>query len=314
MISESVYVAGHTGLVGSAVRAALARSGYKNVLCKTRLELDLTNERSVKEFFSSHRPDVVILSAARVGGILANKTYPVDFFTENIKIQNNVISCAHTYKARKLIFLGSSCIYPRNSMQPIKEEYMLSGKLEKTNEAYAIAKLAGILLCRSYNEQYHTNFIAAMPTNLYGNNDNFIDANDSHVIPGLLSKISYAKNHNNGVTLWGTGAPLREFLHVDDLARALVLLIDEYNVTDPSSDDLLINIGSGEEISILELSSILAGIIEFEGRISWDLSKPDGTPRKILDSTRIRKLGWFPTISLIDGLRSTYSFYKEHII
>jgi GDP-L-fucose synthase len=302
---SKIYVAGHKGLVGSAIERVLREKGFQNLILKSRAELDLADQRAVESFFREESPEYVILAAAKVGGILANKEQKADFIYENLQIQNNVIHQAWKTGVKKLLFLGSSCIYPKMAPQPISEDALLTGPLEETNDAYAIAKIAGIKMCQSYNEQYGTNFISAMPTNLYGPHDNF-DLETSHVLPALLRKFDDAKNSGEKeVTLWGTGSPKREFLYVDDLAEALLFLMQEYN------DSEIINIGTGEDISIRSLAELIRETVGFSGEITWDTSKPDGTPRKLLNVGKIHKLGWRHTTPLPEGVRRTYKWYKE---
>lgn len=297
---SKIYVAGHNGMVGSAVVRKLTADGYRNLVMPARSELDLEDQRSVAAFFERERPEFIFLAAAKVGGILANDTHPADFLYSNLAIECNVIHSAFKFSAKKLLFLGSSCIYPKESPQPIREEYLLSGPLEPTNEAYAVAKIAGIKLCQSYNRQHGTNFISVMPTNLYGPNDNF-DLTSSHVLPALIAKFDLAKkNGDPAVTVWGTGNPRREFLHVDDLAEASVLLMNTYTGSE------IINIGVGKDISIAELAHLICGIVGYEGEIVFDTSKPDGMARKLLDVSRMTSLGWKARISLPDGIDSTY--------
>lgn len=302
---SKIFVAGHRGLVGSAIVRRLEESGYTGILTRTREELDLTNQAAVEEFFSKEEPEYVFLAAAKVGGILANSTYPGEFIVENLLIQTNVIRTAHQYGARKLMFLGSSCIYPKYAQQPIREEELLTGPLEPTNEAYAIAKISGIKLCKFMNQQYGTSFISVMPTNLYGPNDNF-DLETSHVLPALLRKFHEAKlSGASSVTIWGTGTPKREFLHVDDLADAVVYLMERYESRDIGE---FVNVGTGKDISILELGNVIAQIVGFTGNIKLDTEKPDGTSRKLLDVSRLNTLGWEAKVSLTDGLRSVYDW------
>jgi len=301
-----VYVAGHQGLVGSAILRKLTSEGYSNIVTRSFQELDLRDQTAVNEFFKKEQPEYVFLAAAKVGGILANNTYPVDFLRDNLLIQTNVIDAAYRYGSRKLLFLGSSCIYPKFAPQPIKEEYLLTGELEPTNEPYAIAKIAGIKLCQAYNRQYGTNFISVMPTNLYGPGDNF-DLETSHVIPALIRKFHESKiKGKDQVVVWGSGKPFREFLHVDDLADACLFLMHNYNSSE------IINIGTGKDLSIAELAYLIKDIIEYDGNIIFDTSKPDGTPRKLLDVSKLFNMGWKPKISLEEGIRSTYSWYQEH--
>ncbi len=303
--NSKIYVAGHRGLVGSAIRRRLEALGFNNLIFKTRQELDLTDYDAVADFFKEEQPRYVFLAAAKVGGIMANKDYPADFIYQNLTIQNNIIHNAYLGKAKKLLFLGSSCIYPKMAPQPIKEEYLLSGPLEETNKAYAVAKIAGITMCQSYNAQYGTDFISVMPTNLYGPNDNF-DLENSHVLPALMRKFHEAKTAGAPeVAVWGTGAARREFLHVDDLADACVFLMENHDGSE------IINIGTGEDITIKELAEIIKETVGFGGKTAWDASKPDGTPRKLLDVSRLRNLGWKHKINLKDGIKRTYEWYKE---
>lgn len=308
---SKIYLAGHRGLVGSALKRKLESKGYSNIIFRTHRELDLTNQQEVNEFFKIEAPEYVFLAAAKVGGILANNTYPAEFIYENLTIEANVIHASHKYGVKKLLFLGSSCIYPKLAPQPLKEEYLLTGSLEETNEAYAIAKIAGIRLCKHYNQQYGTNFISVMPTNLYGPNDNF-DLETSHVMPALIRKFHEAKvNNEPEVVIWGTGKPHREFLHVDDMADACVYLMENFNKDDIGE---FVNIGVGNDITISELAELIKEIVGFQGEIKKDLSKPDGTPQKLLDITRLSSLGWKAKISLKDGIKQTYEWYKEQII
>ncbi|MFM8743853.1 MAG: GDP-L-fucose synthase family protein [Cytophagales bacterium] len=293
-----VFVAGHRGMVGSAIIRRLQAEGYQNLVLRTSSELDLRNQGQVEAFFAAEKPEFVFLAAAKVGGIMANNTYRADFLYENLMIESNVIHQSYVHKVKKLLFLGSSCIYPKLAPQPLKEESLLSGYLEETNEPYAIAKIAGIKLCENYRRQYGCDFISAMPTNLYGPNDNY-DLNNSHVIPALLRKFHEAKVKNRpSVKVWGTGKPLREFMHVDDLADACLFLMTVYSNVD------FVNIGYGEEISIRELIELVRKLIDYRGDVIFDSAKPDGTPRKLMDSTKIRQLGWQPSISLPSGLKS----------
>jgi GDP-L-fucose synthase len=305
-ISSKIYVAGHRGLVGSALLRKLKADGYTDIVVRTSKELDLRRQADVEAFFEQERPEYVFLAAAKVGGILANNTYKAEFIYDNIMIAANVINAAHRYNVKKLLNLGSSCIYPKFAPQPLKEEYLLTGALEPTNEPYAIAKIAAIKLCRYYNERYGTNFISVMPTNLYGPCDNF-DLETSHVLPALIRKFHEAKiAKHDSVVLWGTGEPMREFLYVDDLADACVYLMSKYDYKDVGE---FINIGTGTDVSIADLAQMIKRIIGYEGHIRHDHTKPDGTPRKVLDISSIRALGWEPKTSLEDGIRSTYSFY-----
>lgn len=305
--NAKIYVAGHRGLVGSAIVRRLEQGGYTNIIGKTHSELDLTNQASVEAFFEEEKPEYVFLAAAKVGGIGANSTYPADFIMENELIQCNVIRSAFRNKVKKLMFLGSSCIYPRMCPQPIKEEYLLTSELETTNEAYALAKISGLKMCQFFNKQYGTNYISVMPTNLYGPNDNF-DLESSHVLPALIRKFHEAKVHDKPyVELWGTGAPLREFLHVDDMADACVFLMETYNGND------FFNVGTGKELTILQLAEMIKKVVGFKGELKFDSTKPDGTPRKLLDVSRLEKAGWKAQIELEDGIRNTYEWYLENI-
>ncbi len=304
-LESKIYIAGHRGLVGSAILRKLESEGYSNLITRTSQELDLRDQQSVSVFFEKEKPEYVFLAAARVGGIMANDTYPGQFIYDNLAIQNNVIHQAYLKQAIKLLFLGSSCIYPRNAPQPMKEEYLLSGPLEPTNEAYAVAKIAGIKLCQAYNRQYGTSFISVMPTNLYGPGDNF-DLETSHVLPALIRKFHEAKVASRPhVDVWGTGKPRREFIYVDDLADACHFLMLNYSQSD------IINIGVGEDIAILELAELIANIVGFKGDIRLDSSKPDGTPRKLLDISKISKLGWKPKYDLWAGIEMTYEWFKN---
>jgi GDP-L-fucose synthase len=299
-----IYVAGHRGLVGSAIVRRLQAEGYANLILRTSAELDLRNQAAVADFFAQEQPDYVFLAAAKVGGIVANSSYPADFIYDNLMIQTNVIHQAYRHQAKKLLFLGSTCIYPKMAPQPIKEEYLLTGALEPTNEAYAIAKIAGLMMCKSYNRQYGTRFIAAMPTNLYGPNDNF-DLETSHVLPALLRKFHEAKlAHAPTVTIWGSGSPFREFIHVDDVAAASLFLMESYEGND------IVNIGSGEEISIRELALLIKEIVGYSGEVVFDAGKPDGTPRKLSDVSRLHGLGWRHKITLPAGIAATYEWYR----
>ena len=304
---NKIYVAGHRGLVGSAIVRVLQAQGYNNLILRAHKELDLLDQKTVTDFFQKEKPEYIFLAAAKVGGILANKTYPADFIYQNLQVQNNVIHNSYLHGVRKLLFLGSSCIYPRNCPQPIKEEYLLTGPLEPTNEPYAIAKIAGIKMCQSYNRQYGANFISVMPTNLYGPNDNF-DLENSHVLPALIRKFHEAKiNNQNEVVVWGTGAAKREFLHVDDLAEACVFLMNNYDSSE------IINIGAGEDVTIKELAEMIKEVIGFTGDIMWDATKPDGTPRKLLDVSKLHNLGWKHRINLGEGLKMAYEWYHAYI-
>ena len=301
--TAKIYIAGHRGLVGSAILRTLTKQGFTNLLIRTSKELDLTDQNAVTEFFAAEKPEYVFLAAAKVGGIMANKNYPAEFIYQNLQIQNNVIASAHKNDVKKLLFLGSSCIYPKLCPQPIKEEYLLTSALESSNDAYAIAKIAGIKMCQSYNTQYGSNFISVMPTNLYGENDNF-DLETSHVLPALIRRFDEAKKNNlPSVTLWGSGTPMREFLYVDDLAEACVHLMETYN--DPS----IVNIGTGEDVTIKELAETIASLVGYEGELEWDTTKPDGTPRKLLDVSKLHSLGFKHNTSLEDGIKKTYAWY-----
>ncbi len=307
MLKKSkIYISGHKGLVGSAILKSLKEKGYTNLITKEHQELDLTDQAAVENFFKKFKPEYIFLAAAKVGGILANKEKPAEFIYDNLMIEANIINNAYKYKVKKLLFLGSSCIYPRLSPQPIKEEYLLTSPLEKTNEAYAIAKIAGLKLCEFYNQQYGTNYISAMPTNLYGPNDNF-DLNSSHVLPALIRKFHEAKlKGDKSVVLWGSGRPKREFLHVTDLAEALTFLMNKYNRQG------MVNIGCGEDLSIKDLAHKVKKITGYDGKIIWDKNRPDGTPRKLLDITKIKQLGWRPKISLDKGILDTYQWFVEN--
>jgi len=297
------YVAGHRGLVGSAICRALQRFGYTNICTRSHAELDLLEQQAVRDFFAEEKPDYVILAAAKVGGIHANSTYPAQFIYENLQIQNNVIHCAWEHGVKKLLFLGSSCIYPKYCPQPIKEEYLLTGPLEPTNDAYALAKIAGIKMCQAYRKQYGFDAISAMPTNLYGPGDNYHPEN-SHVIPALIRRFHEAKLAGlPEVKIWGTGTPLREFLHADDMADACVFLMENY------SDYEHINIGSGQEVSILELARLIADVVGYRGNITNDTSKADGTPRKLLDCSKLFEMGWCKRVAIKEGLKRTYTDY-----
>ena len=301
-----IYVAGHRGLVGSALVRAIDNSSEHSWIGRTHAELDLLDRRAVFDFVRAEKPDAIVIAAAKVGGIYANKTHPVEFLSENLQIETNLLDAAHAANIERLLFLGSSCVYPKLAQQPIKEEYLLTGELEKTNEAYALAKISGLKLVQAYRSQYGHRWISGMPTNMYGPGDNF-DLESSHVLPALIRKFHDASKANaETVILWGTGSPLREFMHSDDLASACLFLLNEYD------SDLPINVGTGEDISIQALAQLIRDIVGFQGGIEWDLTKPDGTPRKLLDSSRIQALGWRPSISLQEGLSSTYAWYREH--
>jgi GDP-L-fucose synthase len=297
--TSKIYVAGHRGMVGSGLERKLRKEGYNNIVTRTSAELDLRNQQAVNEFFEKEKPAYVILAAAKVGGIHANNTYRAEFIYDNLMIEANIIHAAYLNKVTKLLFLGSSCIYPKMAPQPLKEEYILSGYLEPTNQPYAIAKIAGIEMCDSYRVQYGCNFISAMPTNLYGTNDNY-HAENSHVLPALIRRIVLAKKNNEpNVTIWGTGTPRREFLHVDDLADACFFLLQNYN------EQGLVNIGCGTDVSIKELAELIVAVVGYEGQIVFDTTKPDGTPRKLMDISKINKIGWNSKIGLMEGINKT---------
>lgn len=306
--TSKIYVAGHKGMVGSAIVRKLQAEGYENLLLRTSNDLDLRNQQAVDSFFAAEKPEYVFLAAAKVGGIQANNTYRADFIYENLMIEANVIHAAYKHKVQKLLFLGSSCIYPKLSPQPLKEETLLSGYLEPTNQPYAIAKIAGIELCDAYRRQYGCDFISAMPTNLYGPNDNY-DLEKSHVLPALLRKFIIAvENGDESVTVWGSGTPLREFLHVDDMAAACFFLMQKVSATDMSSNELAMwNVGLGSDISIADLARLIAKITGFQGTIHFDTLKPDGTPRKLMDTSKLKALGWQASISLEDGVQQVYN-------
>lgn len=304
-LQDKIYIAGHRGMVGSAILRQLKEKGYTNFVLKTSSELDLRNQQVVADFFAEEKPDYVFLAAAKVGGIVANNTYKGDFIYENLMIQNNIIHQSYLNNVKKLMFLGSSCIYPKMAPQPLKEEYMLTGELEPTNEPYAIAKIAGIKMCDAYRDQFGCNFISVMPTNLYGPNDNY-DLKNSHVLPAMLRKFITAKRNNEtSVTIWGTGSPKREFLHADDLAEACLYLMENYN------EQGLVNIGVGEDISILDLAILVKRIVGFEGEILTDTSKPDGTPRKLMDVSKLNSFGWKAKTTLEDGIKKVYEEIKD---
>ena len=301
-----IYVAGHRGLVGSAVVRALYTQGYHNLILRTHHELDLTDQRDVREFFAAEKPEAVVLAAARVGGIFANSSKPAVFIRDNLLIQDNVIDAAYKSGVAKLVFLGSSCIYPKMAPQPIKEDYLLTGPLEATNEWYAVAKIAGLKMCQAYRREFGFNAISLMPTNLYGPGDNF-DREHSHVLPALIRRFHEAKLRNDAkVTVWGTGTPRREFLHVDDMADAVVYLLRTYD------EEPIVNIGWGKDVTIRELAEIVMAAVGFEGTLEFDSSKPDGTPRKLLDTERLTGLGWQPKVALTDGIKETYRWFVEH--
>ncbi|MBK7225203.1 MAG: GDP-L-fucose synthase [Saprospiraceae bacterium] len=304
-LQSKIYIAGHRGMVGSAILRNLRNKGYTNFILKTSHELDLRDQKSVNDFFKEYQPEYVFLAAAKVGGIIANNSYRAEFLYDNLMMESNIINAAHQSKVKKLLFLGSSCIYPKFAAQPLKEESLLSDYLEQTNEPYAIAKIAGIKLTEAYRDQYDCNFISAMPTNLYGTGDNYHPQN-SHVIPGMIHKFYKAiKENKSEVELWGTGTPMREFMHSDDLAEALVFLMNTYN------ERQFINIGTGEEVSIKQLAEMIKATTGFKGKIHFDTTKPDGTPRKLMDSSKIKSLGWQPRIGLNDGLERTWGEYQE---
>jgi GDP-L-fucose synthase len=304
-LSAKIYVAGHRGMVGSAIVRELQRLGYENLIFRTSKELDLRSQSQVEAFYAQEKPDYVFVSAAKVGGILANNTYRAEFLYDNLSIQNNLIHFAHVYGVKKLLFLGSSCIYPKMAPQPLKEDYLLSGYLEPTNEPYAIAKITGIKMCEAYRDQYGCNFISAMPTNMYGPNDNYHPEN-SHVLPALIRKFHEAKTQNKSVvTVWGDGSPFREFLYADDLANALVYLMLNYNEKE------FVNVGYGDEIRIKELALLIQKVVGFEGTLEFDTSKPNGTPRKLMDSSRLFATGWKPSVRLEEGIKLAYEDFLE---
>lgn len=305
--TAKIFIAGHKGLVGSAITRALQQQGYTNLLLRDRESVDLVNQAQVNQFFASEKPEYVFLAAAKVGGIHANNTYRAEFLYNNLAIQSNIIHAAKESGTKRLLFLGSSCIYPRDCAQPMKEEYLLTGPLEQTNEPYAIAKIAGIKTCEAYNHQYHTNFASVMPTNLYGPHDNF-NLETSHVLPALMRKVHEAKiSGAKSFTVWGTGTPKREFLHVDDMAAACIYFIQKEDFKE------LVNVGSGQEVTIRELAELMCDVVGFKGDLVFDASKPDGTPRKLLDLTKANQLGWKAQISLRDGLRNTYEWFLANV-
>ncbi len=303
---SKIYVAGHRGLVGSAILRKLEKEGYTNLIVRTSKELDLRDKQQVDTFFETEKPEFVFLAAAKVGGIVANNEFPADFIRDNLMIQTNVIDASYRNQVEKLLFLGSTCIYPKLAPQPLKEEYLLTGPLEPTNDAYALAKIAGIKMCQSYNKQYGTNYISAMPTNLYGENDNF-DLQSSHVMPALIRKFHEAKLSNqSAVEVWGTGTPKREFLYSDDLADACIYLMNHYN------ENEIINIGVGEDVSIKELAETVQRVVGFKGELKFDTTKPDGTPRKLVDTTKINQLGWKADMKLEDGISLAYAWFLNN--
>lgn len=305
--SDKIYVAGHRGLVGSAIVRKLEEKGYSNVIGRTHRELDLTSQQAVRDFFEAERPDVVVLAAAKVGGINANNTAPAEFAYENMQIQCNVIQCSHVYHVRKLLFLGSTCIYPRMAPQPIPEDALLTGPLEETNEAYAIAKISGLEMCKFYKRQYGDDFISCMPTNLYGPYDNY-DLSGSHVMPAMIRKFHDAKMNNvPSVELWGTGTPLREFLYVDDMADACVFLLEHYD------GEQHVNIGTGKEVTIRELADTVRRVVGYQGEIVWNPDMPDGTPRKLTDVTKLHNLGWTHKVELEEGVQLAYDWFRENV-
>ena len=305
--SDRIFVAGHRGMVGSAITRALQAAGYSNLIKRSRAELDLSDSDAVSDFFRKEKPEVVLFAAAKVGGIKANADFPVEFLAENLRMQTNVISAAHENGVRKLLFLGSSCIYPKFAPQPIPESALLTGPLEPTNEPYAIAKIAGIKLCQAYHREYGANFISAMPSNMYGPNESF-DLETSHVLAALVRKAHEAKANRAGqLVVWGTGAPRREFLHVDDCASACLFLLEKYDSPE------IINVGSGEDVTVRELAELICDIVGFDGDLTWDETKPDGTPRKLLDVSKLRTLGWQPTIPLRQGITQTYDWFLKNV-
>lgn len=306
-LHSKIYVAGHRGLVGSAILRRLKNDGYTNLVYRTSKELDLRDKTAVDHFFTEEKPEYVFLAAAKVGGIVANNEFPADFIRDNLMIQTNVIDASYRNDVTKLLFLGSTCIYPKLAPQPLKEEYLLTGPLEPTNDAYALAKISGIKMCQSYNKQYGTTYISAMPTNLYGENDNF-DLQSSHVLPALMRKFHEAKEQEKAsVEIWGTGTPKREFLYSDDLADACLFLMKHYN------DDEIVNIGVGEDVTIRELAETIKDVVGFDGELTFDTSKPDGTPRKLVDTSKINELGWSANIELRDGVQRAYDWYLKNM-
>ncbi len=312
LLNKKIYLAGHKGMVGSAIHNELLIYGYKNIITRDLSQLDLRNQSDVNRFFEEEKPEIVIIAAAKVGGILANNTYRAEFIYDNLMIEANLIHASYINKVEKVVFLGSSCIYPKLAPQPLKEEYLLTGLLEFTNEPYAIAKIAGIKLCENYYRQYGCNFISAMPTNLYGPNDNF-NLETSHVLPALIRKFHEAKIENKtSVTIWGTGKPLREFMFVEDLANAILFMMEKTNAEDLYENGIThLNVGTGKDISIADLANLISEIVGFNGKIDFDLSKPDGTPRKLMDVTRLNNLGWKYKTELKDGIEKTYKWFLE---
>jgi GDP-L-fucose synthase len=305
--SDKIFAAGHRGMVGSAITRALEGAGFSNLVKRSRAEVDLADSRAVSDFFRKEKPEIVVFAAAKVGGIKANNDFPVEFLIDNLRIQTNVIAAAQENGARKLLFLGSSCIYPKHAPQPIPENALLTGPLEPTNEAYAIAKIAGVKLCQAYDREYSANFISAMPSNLYGPNENF-DLKTSHVLAALLRKAHEAKvSRDPELVVWGTGTPRREFLHVDDCASACVFLLEKYDSPE------IVNVGFGEDVTIRELAELICDVVGFEGELTWDKTKPDGTPRKLLDISKLRALGWTPTIPLREGIARTYDWFLKNV-
>jgi len=315
-LNSKIYIAGHKGMVGSAILRNLQAKGHTNIVVKTRRELDLTRQTDVEQFFALEEPEYVFIGAAKVGGIMANNTYPADFIYQNVSIQTNILHAAYLSRVKRVLFLGSVCIYPKYCAQPITEDSLLTGPLEPTNAPYAIAKISGFTMCEAYNRQYGTQFLCGMPTNLYGTSDNF-DLETSHVLPALIRKFHESKIHSTPVTLWGTGQAKREFLHVDDCANASIFLMEldteRFQALLNYSSGPLINIGSGEDISILNLAELVKDIVGASGEINWDSSKPDGTPKRKLDMSRLHALGWQPTIALSEGINMTYDWYMQHL-
>lgn len=312
--SASIFIAGHRGLVGSAVVSVLRDNGFSNLILRTKAELDLTNQAAVLTFFEAHRPEFVVLAAAKVGGILANDTYPADFLYQNLAMELNVIQAAHQFGVKRLIFLGSSCIYPKFAAQPLEESALLTGALEPTNEWYAVAKIAGIKLCQALRKQFGADFVSLMPTNLYGIGDNF-NLQNSHVLPALIRKFHEAKQHQTQVILWGTGTPLREFLNNWDLAEAVLFVLKHpENKLHEVAPDGILNVGFGEEVSIRDLAVLVQQVVGYHGKVVWDTAKPDGTPRKLLDSSRIQSLGWTPRIPLKEGIQQVYTWFLSQSV